>query len=87
MKAVARVAIITGLLSTGQVLAQGTYSPERTQWGQPDLQGVWNFSSVIPLERPAFFGDKTELTQQEIEAFKAQTELGLRLLIIRGQGI
>ena len=86
MKAVARVAIITGLLSTGQVLAQGTYSPERTQWGQPDLQGVWNFSSVIPLERPAFFGDKTELTQQEIEAFKAQTELGLQALNNQGVG-
>ena len=54
MKAHALAAVMTGLLSTCQVLAQGTYSPERTQWGQPDLQGVWNFSSVIPLERPAF---------------------------------
>ena len=86
MKAHALAAVITGLLSTGQVLAQGTYSPERTQWGQPDLQGVWNFSSVIPLERPAFFGDKTELTPQEIEAFKAQTELGLEALNNQGVG-
>ena len=64
---------------------RGTYSPERTQW-EPDLQRVWNFSSVIPLERPAFFGNKTELTPQEIEAFKAQTELGLEALNNQGVG-
>ena len=77
---------ITGLLSAGQALAQDDYTPERTEWDQPDLQGVWNFSSVIPLERPAFFGDKTELTPEEIAAFQAQTELGLEALNNQGVG-
>jgi len=25
----------------------------RTSWGHPDLQGVWNFVSDAPMERPA----------------------------------
>ena len=24
----------------------------RTPWGDPDLQGVWDFRTIIPLERP-----------------------------------
>ncbi len=86
MKLRVLVVAITGLLSAGQALAQDTYTPERTEWGQPDLQGVWNFSSVIPLERPAFFGNKTELTPEEIAAFQAQTELGLEALNQQGVG-
>jgi hypothetical protein len=86
MKLRVLVVAITGLLSAGQALAQDDYAPERTEWGQPDLQGVWNFSSVIPLERPAFFGNKTELTPEEIAAFQAQTELGLEALNQQGVG-
>lgn len=86
MKLHVLVVAITGLLSAGQALAQDNYAPERTEWGQPNLQGVWNFSSVIPLERPAFFGNKTELTPEEIAAFQAQTELGLEALNQQGVG-
>ena len=32
------------------------YEVPRTEWDQPDLQGVWNFSSNIPMSRPAMFG-------------------------------
>ncbi|SVB94189.1 uncharacterized protein METZ01_LOCUS247043, partial [marine metagenome] len=34
------------------VFAQN-YEVPRTQWGQPDLQGVWNFSSNVPMQRPS----------------------------------
>ena len=40
----------------------------RTQWGQPDLQGVWNFSSNIPMERPEQYGEREFLTEAEIAA-------------------
>jgi len=43
------------------------YSPPRTQWGQPDLQGVWNFSSNVPMERPAQFGNRQFLSAAEID--------------------
>lgn len=46
--------------------------PFRTQWGQPDLQGVWNFSTEIPFERPAEFGEREFLTAEEINEIQAR---------------
>jgi hypothetical protein len=37
--------------------------------GRPDLQGVWNFASATPLQRPAQFADKPVLTAAEAEAY------------------
>ncbi len=37
--------------------------------GRPDLQGVWNFGSATPLERPPQFADKPVLTGAEAEAY------------------
>ena len=39
-----------------------------TEWGQPDLQGVWNFSSNVPMERPEHFGEREFLTDEELAA-------------------
>lgn len=48
----------------GTVQAQD-YQPPRTEWGQPDLQGVWNFASFIPMTRPRMFGDREFMTKEE----------------------
>jgi len=34
------------------------YSPPRTAWGDPDLQGMWPSDQLVdvPFERPAAFG-------------------------------
>jgi hypothetical protein len=48
-------------------LAADDYTAPRTEWGQPDLQGVWNFSSNTPIQRPAIFGEREFLTADEIE--------------------
>ena len=37
----------------------------QTVWGAPDLQGVWDFRTITPLERPENLGDKAFLTQEE----------------------
>ena len=46
------------------------WTPHKTAWGEPDLQGVWttddNFS--IPLERPVELGEKAFLDGKELEA-------------------
>lgn len=44
------------------------YEVPRTEWGLPDLQGVWNFSSNVPMQRPEQFGDRQFLTSEEIAA-------------------
>ncbi len=44
--------------------AQSTEAP-RTPWGAPDLQGVWDFRSLTPLERPAELADQAFLSEEE----------------------
>jgi hypothetical protein len=42
----------------------------RTPWGKPDLQGVWDFRTVTPLERPAELAGKEVLTAAEVAEFE-----------------
>jgi hypothetical protein len=49
-----------------------TWKAPRTPDGQPDLQGVWDFRNVIPLERPARFADKAFLTDEEIAEYEKE---------------
>src|SRR5262245_31211544 len=44
----------------------------RTAWGDPDLQGVWNYSILTPLERPASLAGKDVLSQEEAAAATRQ---------------
>ena len=48
--------------------AADDYVVPRTQWQQPDLQGVWNFSSDVPMERPEELGERQFRTEEEIAA-------------------
>ena len=50
--------------------APNRWTPGRTVDGQPDLQGVWEFSTITPLERPGSLGDKQVFTDQEAAAFE-----------------
>jgi hypothetical protein len=42
----------------------------RTPDGQPDLQGVWDYRTATPLERPAQFAGKEFLTDQDIAEYE-----------------
>jgi hypothetical protein len=48
--------------------ARGTVP--RTPEGHSDLQGVWNFSSLTPLERPAEFNGKPTMTVEEAAQYE-----------------
>lgn len=37
----------------GPAFAQVRYTPDKTSWGVPDLQGVWTNASITKLTRPA----------------------------------
>ena len=43
-----------------------TWTPPRTAWGHPDLEGTWDNHSLTPLERPARFAGREFLTPQEV---------------------
>jgi hypothetical protein len=48
--------------------AAKTWVQPKTPWGDPDLQGTWTSDDCIgtPLNRPANFGDRLYLTEQEL---------------------
>ena len=50
--------------------AAATAAGLRTPWGAPDLDGVWDFRTLTPLERPAALGDKAVLTPEEAAEFR-----------------
>jgi hypothetical protein len=54
--------------------AGGSYTPARTPWGDPDLQGIWPGTDMVgvPFERPAQFGTRLFLTEEEFKAREAQ---------------
>ena len=52
----------------------GQFEIPLTQWGRPDLQGVWNFSSDIPMERPERFGTQRFLTDEQLEERRERIE-------------
>jgi hypothetical protein len=45
----------------------GSFSVQKTPWGDPDLQGIWNFGTITPLERPKELGDRATLTKEEVD--------------------
>jgi hypothetical protein len=42
------------------------YQAPRTSWGHPDLQGVWDYRTITPLERRPEMGDREFYTEEEI---------------------
>ncbi|MFM1896806.1 MAG: hypothetical protein RLZZ385_1880, partial [Pseudomonadota bacterium] len=60
VKSLIVLSLLCGATYSGLLTAQtgGDYSAPRTEWGHPDLQGVWNFSSTVPMNRPRQFGDR-----------------------------
>ena len=67
----ASLTLIATLLLAGAANASD-YKAPRTSHGHPNLQGIWDFRTLTPLERPKAFGDKAVFTKEEAEAFRQQ---------------
>ena len=85
---VSGIAVIALCLSVAETTSQTTGSDSlQTSWGDPDLQGVWDFRTITPLERPGDLADRAFLTEEEAAAFAdIQTRRQNRDLIDSEQG-
>lgn len=69
------------MIGAGVLLAMTTVSgqtpahraPQRTPWGDPDLQGLWTNATITPFERPGTMRGKAVLTEQEAAEFERET--------------
>ena len=59
--------------STAPAFGQATWSAPRMADGRPDLQGVWDFRTITPFERPEELAGKQVMTPEEAAAFEEAT--------------
>ena len=62
-----RVAVVGMMLAASQLSAQAGIP--RTSEGRPDMQGIWDFSTLTPLQRPPEFADTPFLTEEQAAGF------------------
>ncbi len=70
-----RIAVLSAALVlplAGLAQAQSPDTP-RTPWGAPDLQGVWDFRTITPLQRPEALGEQEFLTAEEAANLEQET--------------
>ncbi|OLC40388.1 MAG: hypothetical protein AUH43_26510 [Acidobacteria bacterium 13_1_40CM_65_14] len=48
------------------------WTPPRTAWGDIDLQGIWNYATMTPLERPRELSNADVLTAEQAAAYERQ---------------
>ena len=56
------------------------WTPPRTPWGDPDLQGIWSNATLTPIERPKELGEKQFFTNDqaaELEEQAAQSRVDI----------
>jgi hypothetical protein len=60
--------VATLRLVSGTASAQSGRSeaPPRTAWGTPNLGGIFDYSSITPMQRPEKFGDQEYLTEEQV---------------------
>lgn len=48
---------------------KSTFTPPRTPWGDADLQGIYDFQTIIPMQRPRELAGKKTLTEAELAEY------------------
>ena len=51
-----------------------SWQAPRTPEGHPDLQGVWSYATLTPLERPQRMADRTHLSDADAAEIAKQAE-------------
>ena len=62
------VAALVSLVAAPAWAQSSSSEIPRTEWGAPDLRGVWNNSTLTPFQRPTDLADREFLTEEEAAA-------------------
>jgi hypothetical protein len=54
--------------------APKTWTPPRTPWGEPDLQGTYSNRTITPFERPANVAGREFFTPEEVAALEKRAQ-------------
>jgi hypothetical protein len=70
------LAVVVTLSAQAPQTSGTPYTPPKTPWGDPDLQGIWPGTDMVgvPFERPAQFGNRLFLTEEEFKAREKQAQ-------------
>ncbi|MYN63466.1 MAG: hypothetical protein F4X11_00300 [Acidobacteria bacterium] len=68
------VAVLVPVAGAGQSRSSASddWTAPLMPWGDPDLQGIWDFRTITPMERPAELAGKAVLTAEEAADFEAR---------------
>ena len=64
--------VVATMLMLGVAPAAAQTAVPRTPWGQPDLQGIWDFRTITPMQRPEELSDRAFLTEEEAVGFEQE---------------
>src|SRR5688500_801123 len=45
-----------------------------TAWGDPDIEGTWEFATITPMQRPPEFAGRSFLTREEADRLEQNTD-------------
>jgi hypothetical protein len=79
-----RAFLVLGIVTAAAASASAqdsNYRAPRTEMGYPDLQGMWNYTSRVPLERPAAVGDRKFFTKEEFDTQRNAIRNGLAAIV------
>ena len=64
--------LLLSLLAASAVANDRSWKPRQTEYGHPDLQGLWDFGTKTPFQRSAALAEQRAFTEQQAAEFEAK---------------
>ena len=72
LRSLASMSVLAAVIAVVLLAQAKAWTPPKTPWGDPDLQGIWPGNMGVPLQRAKNLGERTVLTDEEFAQRQAQ---------------